>query len=47
MQSEEWKKTQVDGPVGFDSSTLVGGLLEEYVVNWDAGPDGREYRPPN
>jgi uncharacterized protein (TIGR02118 family) len=47
MQSEEWKKTRVDGPVGFDSSTLVGGLLEEYVVNWDTGPDGREYRPPS
>jgi uncharacterized protein (TIGR02118 family) len=32
MVSEEWKKTQEDGPNGFDASTLVGGVLSEYVV---------------
>jgi uncharacterized protein (TIGR02118 family) len=43
MRSDEWRATQVDGPVGFDSSTLVGGQLEEYVVNWAPGDDGREH----
>jgi uncharacterized protein (TIGR02118 family) len=32
MASEEWRKTQEDGPNGFDSSTLVGGALDEHVV---------------
>ena len=32
MVSDEWKKTQDDGPPGFDSTTLVGGALSEYVV---------------
>jgi uncharacterized protein (TIGR02118 family) len=42
MQSEEWAITRVDGPTGFDSSTLVGGLLEERVISWDIGTDGRQ-----
>ena len=42
MQSDEWKQTQLDGPVGFDSSTLVGGQLEEFVVSWGPGDDRRE-----
>ena len=41
MASDEWKLTLDDGPTGFDSSTLVGGELEEYVVSWDARSDGR------
>jgi uncharacterized protein (TIGR02118 family) len=45
MVSDQWKATQEDGPVGFDSSTLVGGLLEEHVVSWEAGSDGRLYAP--
>jgi uncharacterized protein (TIGR02118 family) len=45
MRSDEWKKTQEDGPVGFDSSTLVGGHLEERVVSWDVQADGRAYGP--
>jgi uncharacterized protein (TIGR02118 family) len=32
MRSPEWQQTQVDGPTGFDSSTLVGGELSEFVV---------------
>ncbi len=32
MASDEWKLTQDDGPRGFDSSTLVGGELSEFVV---------------
>jgi uncharacterized protein (TIGR02118 family) len=32
MVSEEWMKTQEDGPTGFDTSTLVGGALSEFVV---------------
>ena len=32
MVSAEWKKTQDDGPTGFDSPTLVGGALSEHVV---------------
>ena len=32
MASEEWKKTQEDGPEGFDGTTLVGGELSEFVV---------------
>jgi uncharacterized protein (TIGR02118 family) len=32
MVSQEWQKTQEDGPNGFDYSTLVGGALSEYVV---------------
>jgi uncharacterized protein (TIGR02118 family) len=43
MASDTWKRTREDGPVGFDSSTLVGGMLEEYVVSWDARADGRVY----
>jgi uncharacterized protein (TIGR02118 family) len=43
MASDEWKRTREDGPGGFDSSTLVGGELEEYVVSWQPGPDGRVY----
>ena len=43
MTSEVWKRTREDGPVGFDSSTLVGGMLEEHVVSWDARSDGRLY----
>jgi hypothetical protein len=27
-----WRRTQDDGPTGFDSSTLVGGALDEHVV---------------
>jgi len=41
MQSEEWKLTQLDGPTGFDSSTLVGGCLEETVISWEAIGDQR------
>jgi uncharacterized protein (TIGR02118 family) len=43
MVSDEWRRTQEDGPVGFDSSTLVGGELEEHVVTWQPGTDGRIY----
>ena len=43
MVSDVWKETQEDGPVGFDSSTLVGGELEEHVVSWDPRLDGRRY----
>ena len=32
MASEEWAETRVDGPNGFDSTTLVGGALSEHVV---------------
>jgi uncharacterized protein (TIGR02118 family) len=32
MASEEWKQTQEDGPGGFDSSTLVGGVVEQHEV---------------
>lgn len=32
MASDEWAQTQVDGPNGFDETTLVGGALSEYVV---------------
>ena len=41
MASDEWRETQEDGPTGFDGSTLVGGALEEHVVTWQAGADGR------
>ena len=42
MASEEWALTRADGSSHFDSSTLVGGALEETVVLWEAdGPDGR------
>ena len=43
IESDEWKKTQEDGPTGFDSSTLVGGCLEETVISWDVQADGRAY----
>ena len=43
IQSEEWKLTQLDGPTGFDSSTLVGGYLEETVISWDTTVDERTY----
>jgi hypothetical protein len=46
MQSEEWRLTQEDGPTGFDSTTLVGGALEETVISWDARADGRVYSGP-
>jgi uncharacterized protein (TIGR02118 family) len=41
MRSDEWRRTQEDGPAGFDGTTLVGGLLEERVITWQAAPDGR------
>ena len=40
MASDEWKRTVADGPVGFDTTTLVGGVLMEHVVTWDAESDG-------
>jgi uncharacterized protein (TIGR02118 family) len=43
MASDEWKRTQDDGPGGFDSSTLVGGELEETVISWDVESEGRPY----
>lgn len=41
MASEEWKRTVEDGPTGFDSASLVGGVLEERVVSWEPTLDGR------
>ncbi len=41
MASEQWQRTQEDGPTGFDASTLVGGLLEEHVIAWEPMTDGR------
>lgn len=43
MASEEWKATALDGPTGFDGTTLVGGVLMEHVVSWDSTTDGRTY----
>ena len=43
MASDEWAQTMADGPVHFDSSSLVGGVLDEFVVRWDPGDDGRSY----
>jgi uncharacterized protein (TIGR02118 family) len=43
MTSDVWKRTREDGPVGFEPGTLVGGVLEEHVVSWDARSDGRLY----
>jgi uncharacterized protein (TIGR02118 family) len=40
MASEEWALTRADGSSHFDSSTLVGGALEETVVLWDAANGG-------
>jgi len=40
MASEEWALTRADGSSHFDSSTLVGGALEETVVRWDAANGG-------
>jgi len=45
MASPEWAATIADGPSHFDSTTLVGGELDEFVVTWDTGPDGRAYPP--
>ena len=39
MKSDAWQRTQEDGPEGFDATTLVGGLLEETVISWQASPD--------
>jgi uncharacterized protein (TIGR02118 family) len=43
MASPEWRATIEDGPSHFDSSTLVGGELDELVVTWTAGDDARTY----
>jgi uncharacterized protein (TIGR02118 family) len=43
MASEEWRKTVIDGPAGFNGATLVGGVLMEHVVTWEADGDGRTY----
>ena len=37
IKSEEWRKVLEDGPYGFDSTTLVGGVLEETVISWEGG----------
>ena len=31
-------------PLGFDPTSLVSGVLTEYVMKWDALPDGRPIR---
>jgi hypothetical protein len=43
MASEQWRRTIADGPTGFDAATLVGRVLEERVITWDAMSDGRTY----
>lgn len=40
MASAEWRRCREDGPVGFDSGTLIGAELEETVITWDVGRDG-------
>jgi hypothetical protein len=32
MASEEWKRCRLDGPTGFDGSTLIGAEVEETVI---------------
>src|SRR5262245_31510649 len=41
MASEEWQRCREDGPVGFDYQSLVGAELEETVISWAPGDDGR------
>jgi uncharacterized protein (TIGR02118 family) len=43
MASDHWKRVLADGPNGFDPSSLVGGVLLENVVTWDARGDDRRY----
>ena len=32
MASPQWREAQIDGPPGFDATTLVGGELDEFTV---------------
>jgi hypothetical protein len=38
---KEWQRCREDGPVGFDYQTVVGAELEETVISWASGDDGR------
>jgi len=44
MASPEWRALEEDGVHGFDMGSLHGGFVTEYIMRWDAGPDGRIYR---
>jgi uncharacterized protein (TIGR02118 family) len=46
LQSPEWATLMEDDVTLFDrrdTVTLVGGAVDEYVMRWDARPDGRPY----
>jgi uncharacterized protein (TIGR02118 family) len=43
MGTDEWLATAEDGPNVFDGSSMVSGVVDEYLMRWDARPDGRFY----
>ena len=43
METEEWAATIEDGPRVFDGESMVSGVVDEYLMRWDALPDGRFY----
>ena len=44
MATDEFQVAIADVPEGFDPTSLVSGVLTEYVMKWDALPDGRPIR---
>ncbi len=43
MDTDQWQATIEDGPKVFDGASMVSGVVDEYVMRWDALPDGRFY----
>ena len=44
LAGEEFQAAIADVPNCFDTSTMVSGVLTEYVMKWDASADGRPIR---
>ena len=43
METDAWKATVEDGPNVFDGTSMVSGVIDEYIMRWDALPDRRMY----
>ena len=44
LATEEFRAAIADVPNCFDTSTMVSGVLTEYIMKWDASRDGRPVR---
>jgi uncharacterized protein (TIGR02118 family) len=44
LATDEFQAAIADVPSCFDTSTMVSGVLTEYIMKWDASIDGRPLR---